>query len=93
VAACSRSSLWSVQGWFAGALKELGLPRSEFVLALEPSNRWGGKPASWPSSAPPFLTRGWYAAAALVPAAGPLCPASALIALRRLLGRIERLSF
>jgi len=76
---------------FAGALKELGLPRSEFVTALLTFNV-GVEAGQLAVIATAFLLVGWYCAHRDWYRSRVVVPASALIACTAVYWTIERLS-
>jgi hydrogenase/urease accessory protein HupE len=77
---------------FAGALKELGLPRSEFVTALLTFNA-GVEAGQLTVIAVAFILVGWYCANRTWYRARIVVPASALIACTAFYWTLQRLSF
>jgi hypothetical protein len=77
---------------FAGALKELGLPRSEFITALVTFNV-GVEAGQLAVIAGAFLLVGWYCSSREWYRRRIVLPASALIACTAVYWTIERLSF
>ena len=77
---------------FAGALQELGLPRSEFVTALVTFNV-GVEAGQLAVIGTAFLLVGWHCATRDWYRRRIVVPASALIACTALYWTIERLSF
>src|SRR3989449_8732111 len=77
---------------FAGALKELGLPRSEFVTALLTFNL-GVEAGQLAVIGPAFLPVGWHCAKAARSRSPSVIPASAMIACTAVYWTLERLSF
>jgi hypothetical protein len=76
---------------FAGALKELGLPRSEFVMALVTFNV-GVEAGQLAVIAAAFMLVGWYCAHRDWYRSRIVVPASTLIACTAIYWTIERLS-
>ncbi|MBI4473638.1 MAG: HupE/UreJ family protein, partial [Acidobacteria bacterium] len=76
---------------FAGALKELGLPRSEFVTALIAFNA-GVEAGQLAVIAGAFLLVGWYCSSRPWYRRFVAAPASALIACTAVYWTVERLS-
>jgi hydrogenase/urease accessory protein HupE len=76
---------------FAGALKELGLPRSEFVTALITFNA-GVEAGQLAVIGAAFLLVGWYCGSRVWYRRRVVLPASALIACTAIYWSIERLS-
>jgi hydrogenase/urease accessory protein HupE len=77
---------------FAGALKELGLPRSEFVTALLTFN-FGVEAGQLAVIGAAFVAVGWYCAGQVWYRRRVVVPASALIACLAVYWTVERLSF
>jgi hypothetical protein len=76
---------------FAGALKELGLPRSEFVTALVTFNV-GVEAGQLAVIAGAFLLVGWYCGTRQWYRRLVVVPSSAMIALAAVYWTVERLS-
>ena len=77
---------------FAGALKELGLPRSEFVTALLTFNV-GVEAGQLAVIAAAFLLVGWHCAHRAWYRTRVVVPASAMIACTAVYWTVQRLSF